>query len=401
MTPPTKTAVTLRGAWIGCALLIGTALPTSMLAQAGGSAREKAPATWSIPWLQGTTLSKRTIVEKRFGRLQRNEIWDDRPGGDIQHLVTYILEHMDYTRSPWKEQPSLVPDLRSMHAYAHFYKARLVGRALFFNPPSDESAGEEKRREILAEIQEAVKLGYTNHKELEGARELFPVQRDPSFTQLVAELGKKAEQGLQEGYRKHVDEAFARYAKGESAGTWKPTLATIDPTPEPFWPQKAAPSAVVVCRVHHDGFAKFLGTLTKISNEFAGSVDFGVAFYQVRGDDVTRRLQTRRWREDLDIQLPCAIIDRPQYLELRSLLRSKFQSGQQQEAEALKTTGKKPGPTASYEIFQPAIVFLDAEGKPVFQTNGVLRDWQLRYVVERFLAAVTPPSKAPPPVPAE
>jgi hypothetical protein len=398
-----NTPVALRGALLSWALIISVALPSSAPAAdkaSGAKSGGKLPK-WSIPWLQGTTLSKRTIVEKRFGRLQRNEIWDDREGGDIQHLVTHILEKMDYAQSPWKEHATLVADLKSLHAYAHFYNARLMGRNLFFYPPTDEAKRQEGRDAILAEIEEAVKLGYTNHKELEGATELFPVQLDSRFTQLIKTLGEKAEQEMQKGYRQRVDQNFARYAKSDAAGAWKPALFTVDETPTPFWPQKAGPSAVVVCRIHHDGLEKFLDTLNKVSANFPGKVDFGIAFYQIFGDDPTRHRQSRQWRDELGIRLPCTVIDRAQFRELRSLLKGKFDDGQKKEIEATKAAGKKPKPAESYEIFQPVIVFLDAAGKPVFQTNGVLRDWQLHYVVEQFVAAVAPKNETPkPPTPA-
>ena len=404
MHPVSKTSVSLRGALLGWAVAISVALPVSALA--GDSAAQKKGAkaggkmpTWSIPWLQGTTLSKRTIVEKRFGRLQRNDIWDDRTGGDIQHLVTHILAEMDYTRSPWKAHPTLVNDLKSLHAYAHFYNARLMGRSLFYNPPAEETEREKTRRAILAEIKMARELGYTNHKEIEGAKELFPVQLDPEFKKIIRELAEQAEVGLQQGYRKRVDAALALFATGDVAGAWKPALLTIDKDPRPFWPQEAGPSAVVVSRIHHDGLAKFLGTLNKVSAEFSGKIDFGVAFYQIFGDDPKRHRQSREWRDELGIRLPCTVIDRAQFRELRSLLKGKFDSGQKKAMDAAKAAGKKSKSAASYEIFQPVIVFLDAEGKPVFQTNGVLRDWQLRYVVEQLVAPVTPESETPNPAP--
>ena len=49
---------------------------------------------WSIPWLEGTSINTATAVIKRFGRLQRNDVWDPPEGysiGGIDYLSEQVL----------------------------------------------------------------------------------------------------------------------------------------------------------------------------------------------------------------------------------------------------------------------------------------------------------------------
>ena len=360
-------------------------------------AAQKAPE-WAIPWLAGTKLSKKTIVTKRYGRLQRNEIWDGRKSGDIEHLVNYTLEYLKPDDPKFKNHPQLVKDFNEMRGYALFYKARLDGRNLFFNPPADDAATLEKKNQMLKDLQEAASLGFRNPKEFDGSRELFLLQQDTgepgkAYKALVAELAEEAEKKLRDGDKKRQDKLFARLAKG-TKDHWKPALETVDG--KPFWPEGDKPSAIVVTRIHHDGLVKYLPTLEQINKQFGDKVHIGVAFYQLFADDAARTAQSKAWRDGLKTSLPCAVLDRTKFRELRKVLQTQFESGRDAEAAAAPPppapkAGKKAPPkkpVESYEIFQPIIVFLKPSGEPVYQTNGVLRDWQLAYAVEKFLSVV-------------
>ena len=59
-----------------------------------------------------------------------------------------------------------------------------------------------------------------------------------------------------------------------------------------------------------------------------------------------------------------------------------------------------------FDIFQPVVIFFDSAGVPIYQTNGVLEDWQIEAVLDGFAAATasapvkeaekaTPPAKEP------
>ncbi|MBL04389.1 MAG: hypothetical protein CMJ99_01975, partial [Planctomycetes bacterium] len=111
-------------------------------------------AGWEIPWLQGTSLSKGTIVIKRFGRLQRNEIWDPPPGydiGGIDYLANTVLA---LDEKSYEGSPAVQKDIREMKSYAYFYRARSRGRKIDAENPS-----REELEGVKDDLRKAVALG--------------------------------------------------------------------------------------------------------------------------------------------------------------------------------------------------------------------------------------------------
>jgi hypothetical protein len=392
-SPAVVTFASLLGMVALSALVVAEFEPVAAAEEAGAPAKapqEKGPK-WEIPWLEGTKLESKTRVIQQLGRLGRNDLWDSRPGSDIRFLCEYILTELDPSKPQFKDHPATVKDFQEMRAYASFYKARLLGRDLFFNPPADETARTAKKAEILALVQQARALGYTNHEEIAGARELFVLEDDPQFRQLVGELAEAAEKRIRSGYARRTDELFARFARGEP-GSWRPALRTVGDPPVEFFPSPARPMALVLCRTHHDGLIKYLPVLEAFQKRHGDAMAFGIVFHQLSLDDPAPANETERtkeWRAKFEKSFPCTVIDRAQYRELRDLLERRF------------TSGGKEGDPQTYEIFEPVIVFFTADGTPVFQANGVLRDWQLEFVVEKFRQALGVVPTAAPPAPAE
>ena len=103
-------------------------------------------------------------------------------------------------------------------------------------------------------------------------------------------------------------------------------------------------------------------------------------FYQYKADNKTRLKQTASYVKSLGTTSPYTVIDRGQYKALRETLRKRFEDG------AAKSGQKK----ILFDIFQPVVIFFDAEGVPLYRTNGVLEDWQIENVLDGFAAAIAP-----------
>ncbi len=324
---------------------------------------------WSIPWLKNTSLGKATIVIKRFGRLQRNEIWDPPAGysiGGIDYLATAVLK---LDEKSFEGSEATQKDIRDMQSYAYFYRARSRGRKVDAKNPV-----EQELNEILADLKKAVELGYTNHLEILGSKkELHHIFDKAEFKELIKSLKEKAFTRIREGYTRQVARGFALYAKAEKK-TWRPDLKT--PDGEAFWPD-GSPAIVVLSRIHHDGYNKFIGRLEKLAGAKGAKLNLRTAFYQHRADDKGRLDQTADYVKALGTESPYSVIDRGQYKELRGTLKSRYEDG----------SAKEGNKTAVFDIFQPVVIFFDAAGVPLYLTNGVLEDWQIEAVLAGFTAA--------------
>jgi len=345
------------------------------------TAKTAEPA-WSIPWLEKTSLGKATIVIKRFGRLQRNEVWDPPAGysiGGIDYLATEVLK-LDEKSFAGSEATQKA--LRDMKSYAYFYKARSRGRKVDAKNPAEEDLNE-----IMADLKRAVELGYTNHLEILGSKkELHHIFDKAEFKELIKSLKEKAFTRIREGYTRQVAKGFALYAKAEKK-TWKPELKT--PSGGAFWPD-GSPAIVVLSRIHHDGYNKFIGRLEKLAGAEGAKLSLRTAFYQHRADDKARLKQTADYVKALGTVSPYSVIDRGQYKELRKTIKGRYEDG------SAKAGDKK----AVFDIFQPVVIFFDAAGVPLYLTNGVLDDWQIEAVLAGFTAAAGSGSEEKKAVPA-
>ena len=348
--------------------------------------KKKEGPPWAIQWIKGS-LSKATIVIKRFGRLQRNELWDPPPGeslGGIDYLATEVLK---LDENSFTDSPAIQKDIREMKAYAYFYRARSRGRKVDKENPSSEQLAE-----VKDDLGKAVEFGYTNHQEILGSKKelhfFFDEDGeidDPDFEELIKSLEEKAYKRIREGYPKQVSAGFALFAKAEKK-TWRPELKS--PGGELFWPA-GSPSIVVLSRIHHDGYNKFIGRIEKVADAKGSKSAVRTAFYQLRADNKARLAQTAIYVKDLGTTSPYCVIDRAQYKELRATLKGRYEDGAAKE-------GKKD---AVFDIFQPVMIFFDSSGVPLYQTNGILENWQIEAVLAEFTAATgsgAPEEKAEP-----
>ena len=332
---------------------------------------------WEIRWIKGS-LSKATIVIKRFGRLQRNELWDPPPGeslGGIDYLAAEVLK---LDENSFEDSPAIQKDIREMKGYAYFYRARSRGRKVDKENPSSEQLDE-----VKADLGKAVEFGYTNHQEILGSKKelhfFFDEDgeiEDDEFEALIKSLEEKAYKRIREGYPKQVSEGFALFAKAEKK-TWRPELKSSGG--EPFWPAES-PSIVVLSRIHHDGYNKFIGRIEKLTDAKGSKGALRTAFYQLRADDKARLAQTASYVKALGTTSPYCVIDRAQYKALRAALKGRYEDGAAKE-------GKKD---AVFDIFQPVVIFFDSAGVPLYQTNGILENWQIEAVLTKFTAATSP-----------
>ena len=344
-------------------------------------------AGWEIPWLEGTSLSKATIVIKRFGRLQRNEIWDPPAGydiGGIDYLANAVLA---LDEKSYEGSPAVQESIREMKSYAYFYRARSRGRKIDAENPS-----KEELEGVKADLGKAVELGYTNHLEILGSKkELHLIFDHADFKELIRDLAEKAFKRIRDGYAKQVTDGFALFARaGEKS--WKPDLKTTGG--DAFWPAES-PAIVVLSRIHHDGYNKFIGRIEKLAETKGAKPTLRTAFYQMKADNKARLAQTASYVKTLGTTSPYCVIDRGQYRTLRETLKGRYEEG-----------SAKDGKKAVFDIFQPVVIFFDSAGVPIYQTNGVLEDWQIEAVLDGFAAATasapvkeaekaTPPAKEP------
>ena len=173
-------------------------------------------------------MSKGTIVIKRFGRLQRNEIWDPPPGydiGGIDYLANTVLA---LDEKSYEGSPAVQKDIREMKSYAYFYRARSRGRKIDAENPS-----REQLEGVKDDLRKAVALGYTNHLEILGSKkELHLIFDHADFKELIRDLAEKAFKRIRDGYAKQVTDGFALFARaGEKS--WMPDLKTAGG--DAFW----------------------------------------------------------------------------------------------------------------------------------------------------------------------
>jgi hypothetical protein len=328
---------------------------------AGKTAAKTPTGVMRIPW-EGDKLVSHTEVIKRFGRLERNEVWDKLE----------VLANEAVNKKPSEEIQRL----------GYWFLARAAGRRYRLGEfrSEEESKTPDVLRDLAMEnLKKAVDLGFRNPQAIDDAKELLPLRGVAAFDALLEALQKETFEKLVEDYQKGVDRGLEG-AKQLPPAPWKPNLKLLgdaDPRPE------GKPALIVVTRIHHDGFRKLLDPLKKIAQQHGASLPIGVAFYQHRLDDTDRENQTRKYiaqnDEPFPVSFPCALMDHEEFRRLNDLLLERH-------AKAEEAAGvKKP---ASLDIFQPICIFLGTDGTPLFHTSGVLDDWQAKYVVEQFLASV-------------
>lgn len=83
---------------------------------------------WEIKWVAGGKFNQATKVVGRFGRLQRNELWGPLPGysfGGIDYLADEVLA---LNLDTFEGTEKIRKEVLTMQRYAYFYKARSRGR---------------------------------------------------------------------------------------------------------------------------------------------------------------------------------------------------------------------------------------------------------------------------------
>ena len=367
----------MKSASYQCLCVLALTLAVCCPASFAQETEKKEGPAWEIRWIKGS-FSKATIVIKRFGRLQRNELWDPPPGeslGGIDYLAAEVLK---LDENSFEGSPSIQKDIREMKGYAYFYRARSRGRKVDKENPSSEQLAE-----VKVDLGKAVEFGYTNHQDFLGSKKelhfFFDKDgeiEDPDFEALIKDLEEKAYKRIREGYPKQVSGGFALFAGAEKK-IWRPELKSSGG--EPFWPAES-PSIVVLSRIHHDGYNKFIGRIEKLADAKSLKGALRTAFYQMRADDKARLAQTASYVKALGTTSPYCVIDRAQYKALRATLKGRYEDGSEKE-------GKKD---AVFDIFQPVVIFFDSAGVPLYQTNGILENWQIEAVLTEFTAATSP-----------
>ena len=328
------------------------------LEKAKVAAKERKPGDVKLPWLQGSSLNKPQGI-KRFGRFIRNNLWDR-----LQMISESAVEHGD----------------TELLAMGYFYLAFLEARKI--------STGEANPDDVFAMVKTAVELGYRNPYEISQAKPLLPLLDRPDFQELIQQLEDEFRSSLRKKFEAGVVEEL-RLSQEVSLDAWKPELKPLDG--EQLWAQDK-PMLVVASRIHHDGFNKLLPRIQAAHEKYGTDVPMAVVFYQYSGDDAQRLEQTRAYidnlSEDASVKLPCAVVGRSQFKDLLTLLETRHE-----KLNALRAAGNTPGGTGAggkiqpFNPYQPLGLFMTAEGVPLYLSRGVIEDWQLGFILERFAEA--------------
>ena len=304
-----------------------------------------------IQW-DGKALKGPALI-KRFYRLKKSNQWT------LDRLPRYC-ELAIATGDP------------TLIRYATWYQALIAGHA---------GDNELAKTRLL----EAVELGYTNVLEMETAEELAQVREDPDLQPTLQRLRRELQERLTREFEAGINGGFAA-TETSPPEPWNPTLEGLDG--KPFWNQQ--PILVAVSRIHHAGFEKQLPLISK-----AGSrIPVGVIFWQYDADDTARREQTVAYAKKMCPSVPCAIVGRDRYLELRSQLMRHFKAVVAARRLGRLEGASKPGADPVFTESLPFTVFFDGEARPLNSTAGVLQGWQMDYAVGKF-QDFTPPLEAP------
>lgn len=320
------------------------------------AAAERDPKDISIPWLAGTKFTKADAV-KRFGRLVRNDKWEN-----LELLSRRSIEQGD----------------TELLALGWFYLTYVQARELAA------ASGDAKlalKKSVLEHIRQAVDLGFRNPFEIQNAKLFLPLHDMPEFQSLVAELETEFESQLMDQVKTLVSREI-ELSTGLDIPTWQPALKTS--SDEAILPA-GEPALLVVSRIHHDGFNKVVPTLEKIRERVGSRLPIAVAFYQYDGEDEARVEQTKTYADHLGLDLPYTIISREEYKTLMGALEERH--------DKLEAARKRKG--NPFNPFQPLGLFLTAEGKPLYVSRGVLAPWEYDFAVDQFLATVKPQTETP------
>jgi hypothetical protein len=315
------------------------------------------PQEVTLDW-DGVTLSL-TETRKRFGRFQRNALWDR-----MERLARKSVE-------------APLPEFQRL---GHWYLARVRAREAGLAPGREER--EALKKQSLEHLLKARDLGFRNPNEIKAAGELSLLDDQAEFVQFVRELEAEVERRIQSDFQARLDRTFGSLR--EAGLVWRPELSSLEGGP--FW-KDGLPSLVIISRIHHDGFDKLWPLVAKTASELQGSLAVGVVFWQLERE--ARREQTLGYRERHGIAGSCAVIGRREYKELVSLLEA-------QHARLLEGNPPKAGESRVFNVYEPVTLFLDAEGRLLYRMNGLPPEWQLRDAATK-LAAATPPATAPAP----
>src|SRR5690606_17808518 len=181
--------------------------------------------------------------------------------------------------------------------------------------------------------------------------------------------------------KKVVDQEL-EISTGLEVAAWTPELEAEGGGP--FF-RDGEPMLVVVSRIHHDGFNKLAPMLEATRKRVGDQLPIAIAFYQYDENDTAQREQTKPYVEKLGLDFPYTVISRDEFKALMTLLEERHE-----KLDAARKRKNNP-----FNPFQPLGLFLTAERKPLAVSRGVLADWELDYLVDRFLATVRPPSETP------
>ncbi len=322
--------------------------------QAAGPAEGKAaPGQVEIDW-DGQKLRGVPQIVKRLYRLKKSGQW----GPD---------------RLPRLCDLCLVTGHPKLKMYATWYQALIAGH-------------EGKNDDAALKLGESIDLGYLNVVEMQEAEELAVIRERPEIKALIAGLEKKLHDRMVKNFQAGVDASFAA-VKTSAPAPWKPDLK--DSAGQPVFVQ-GRPSVVALARIIDDAFESHVPRLKKIQEK----VPVTLLFWQFDPEarpQLTRDYLAQLKAGPLQLSAPAAVIGRKEYLELRSIARTFFEKA---------ASAKERAEDEDEEVFREAIpftMFFDGSGAPVHGTVGVLEDWQVDYLLQKFLEHCPAPPAPPPP----
>ena len=405
---------------------------------------------WEIKWVAGGKFTQATKVVGRFGRLQRNELWGPLPGysfGGIDYLADEVLA-LDLETFEGDEKTR--KDVLTMQRYAYFYKARSRGRKIgarkataeelkqikddlkkavdlgYTNP--DEIRNSEKELYQILEDAEIVKLLKKLDDDAE-KRKLASYSREitkgfsifakaekknwkpdlkttagetfwPEGSPAIVVLSRIHHDGLNK-FLQRFEQVVARKAPGM-------------PVRLVFYQHKADNKTRLEQTV---GYIKTLGSTSPYSvidrNQYLAlreilrvRLEEGTKKYYEKqveqaGKDLTAaesasgnamiafakslNMEPEALKKALaDEELDKATIDKAgEEAKTAKVAFEKATKGKNAKAGILRNLKKIP----ALDIFQPVVLFFDADGVPLYLTNGVLENEQIEFALAGFAAA--------------
>lgn len=229
------------------------------------------------------------------------------------------------------------PDDRDLRAYAAWALSVMKG---LLGQVGLEGAKDPVDYGCLDWFDRAIEEGWSNPFTFEYAS-LIPVEirQSPEFLERVNKLkrefrqeqARQVEAALQESFsRKDTPRVRLPESLSETGG-YDPSALT------------GRPVVLVVTRIHHEGMTEVVDVLNDVGEESESLIPVRTLFYQYFADDTESIEQTPHYAEHLGLEIPYGVVDRSFMLDNK------------------------------LEIpFFPTLLFLDGEGKILYQHEGLI-----------------------------